>query len=138
MFKLLKNGIKSTKFRMNVLLKKKDELSQLTAERKRHCRARQLAVFELNRVKTTVRKLRLGTIPSGDDQRWLTKVLSNIFLTRNRFKVPGSHDLVVGWKISQQIKRTDCLQNVSIRERNQINGSTVTVGWVHWGNFSVN
>ena len=59
---------------MHAIIKKKDELSQLTADRKRHARARQLAVFELNRVKTTVRKLRLGTIPSGDDQRWLTKV----------------------------------------------------------------
>ena len=60
--------------RMNGREQKKQFLQDLLSDQKRHNRARQLSVYELNRIKTTVRKLRLGIVPSGEDQKWLSKV----------------------------------------------------------------
>ena len=59
---------------MNEKQTQKERKEFFQIEKRRHNRNRQLATFELNRVKTTVRKLRLGTVPSGDDQKWLNKV----------------------------------------------------------------
>ena len=64
---------------MNDIINKTSLLGELCGDQKRHNRARQLATFELSRVKTTVRKLRLGTVPSGDDQKWLNKVHDLIY-----------------------------------------------------------
>ena len=74
---------------------KKCLLKQLISDQKRHNRARQLATFELNRVKTTVRKLRLGTVPSGEDQKWLNKVC-DLKCILNKKNDSGAHDTVVG------------------------------------------
>ena len=63
---------------MNHICKKERECLRLEAEINRHKRARQLASFELNRIKTVTRKLRLNVTPSGEDQRWLTKVIFQI------------------------------------------------------------
>ena len=59
---------------MNFICKKEAECRKLQSEMDRHRRARQLAIFEINRIKTSTRKMKPGQIPSGDAQRWLTKV----------------------------------------------------------------
>ena len=59
---------------MSHICKKERECCQIEADINRHKRARQLASFELSRMKTVTRKLRLNVTPSGEDQRWLTKV----------------------------------------------------------------
>ena len=59
---------------MNQICKKEAECRRLQSELERHRRARQLAVYELNRLKTATRKLKPSQIPSGDAQRWLSKV----------------------------------------------------------------
>ena len=59
---------------MSHICKKERECDKLEADINRHKRARQLAAFEMNRIKTVTRKLKLNVTPSGEDQRWLTKV----------------------------------------------------------------
>ena len=59
---------------MSHICKKERQCEGIESDIRRHKRARQLAAFELNRMKTVTRKLRLNVTPSGEDQRWLTKV----------------------------------------------------------------
>ena len=68
---------------MSHICKKEYNCTRMEALIKRHKRARQLAAFELNRIKTVTRKLRLNVTPSGEDQRWLSKVLFSIMLKLN-------------------------------------------------------
>ena len=59
---------------MNQICKKEAECRRLQSSLERHRRARQLAIFEINRLKTATRKMKPGQVPSGEAQRWLTKV----------------------------------------------------------------
>ena len=59
---------------MSVICKKQHKCNQLESELERHRRARQLSIFEINRIKTATRKMKPGAVPSGDAQRWLVKV----------------------------------------------------------------
>ena len=67
---------------MSHICKKERECDRIEADIKRHKRARQLAVFEIGRVKTVTRKLRLNVTPSGEEQRWLTKVNETFIIVK--------------------------------------------------------
>ena len=59
---------------MNQLCKKERECVAIESQIARHKRARQLSIFEMNRIKTATRKMKPGVTPSGEAQRWLCKV----------------------------------------------------------------
>ena len=65
----------SFKDNMSHIVKKEREAEIMETDIRRHKRARQLAVFEINRLKTATRKLRPNVTPSGEAQRWLCKVV---------------------------------------------------------------
>ena len=59
---------------MSHICKKQQYCEQLEADLARHKRARQMAVFEITKIKTAIRRMRPNITPHMQMERWLHKV----------------------------------------------------------------
>ena len=59
---------------MSHIFKKEQLRDQLESDLMRHKRARQLSIFEINRIKVATRRMRPNIVPAGPAARWLEKV----------------------------------------------------------------
>ena len=59
---------------MSHICKKEQHRAQLEADLARHKRARQMAVFEITKIKTAIRRMRPNIAPHMQWERWLHKV----------------------------------------------------------------
>ena len=62
---------------MSHIFKKEQLRNQLENDLARHKRARQLSIFEINRIKAATRRMRPNIVPFGPAVRWLEKVPSS-------------------------------------------------------------
>ena len=59
---------------MSHICKKQQRCAQLEADLARHKRARQMAVFEITKIKMAIRRMRPNITPHTQMERWLHKV----------------------------------------------------------------
>ena len=65
---------------MSHLCKKEQRCTQIEAELNRHKRARQLSIFEINRIKAATRRMRPNFAPFGPAIKWLNMVRIQVLL----------------------------------------------------------